>query len=376
MRIVTAILSLLLAVPAYSQNVSYYPNPGTLPIGSNLTTTASYSANIAPALAAANWTCGSGWDCSVAGTLDKNAAGVGTAVPNPALTITAGTTYKVTITVGALTVASGATWTLGGTTGIALTAVTTYTDYIVAASTANLIITPTPTTTRFTITSVIIEPITASTGTATFDGLVTLRSPLLLSNGLYGAAFASDVDTGIGWGGSGILAFRGNGTLITQLSSSGLIGGASDTFDFGSTFNYWRSLYLSRGIQGAKTKALTDAAAAVSVWSCAIPTSDYLGGDLIWSAKSTDATDFRLTQGTIRFAGINKAGTTTCTIGVIGTDLTASSNGNTLVCTWTNVASTTNCLLSATCTDNTGGSQTMVMNSRLNMPIPQTCTPQ
>jgi len=130
-------------------------------------------------------------------------------------------------------------------------------------------------------------------------------------------------------------------------------------------------------IEGSSAKTLTDAAAAVAVWRCAIPSNDYLGGEIIWSTKSTDTTDYRVTQGRIRFAGVNKAGTNTCTaINVVGTDLTASSNANTLVCTWTNVVNTTNCDLSVTCTDNTAASQTMSVNSRLDMPLPQTCTPQ
>jgi hypothetical protein len=134
---------------------------------------------------------------------------------------------------------------------------------------------------------------------------------------------------------------------------------------------------VTRYVDGSTAKTLTDAGAAVAVWRCAIPSNDYLGGEIIWSTKSTDATDYRVTQGRIRFAGVNKAGTNTCTaINVVGTDLTASSNANTLVCTWTNVVNTTNCDLSVTCTDNTAASQTMSVNSRLDMPLPQTCTPQ
>jgi len=158
--------------------------------------------------------------------------------------------------------------------------------------------------------------------------------------------------------------------------STQLIPIDNDGRDLGKFDYQWQNIYNSRGLQGSKSKTLIDAAAAASIWSCAVPTSDSIGGELIWTTESTDATDYRVTQGSIRFAGVNKAGTTTCTVGVIGTDLTASSNGNTLVCTWTNVASGTNCLLSATCTDNTAASQTMAVNSRLDMPIPQVCTPQ
>jgi hypothetical protein len=112
----------------------------------------------APAITAAGWTCGAGWDCSVTGTLNKNADGVGTAAPATALTISAGVMYQVVITVGAVTVGDGATYTLGGTAGTeALDAAGTYTHYITATNTNSLIITPTPTATRFTVTAVSVK---------------------------------------------------------------------------------------------------------------------------------------------------------------------------------------------------------------------------
>jgi hypothetical protein len=176
-----------------------------------------------------------------------------------------------------------------------------------------------------------------------------------------------------GTGTQGKVVIYGSGGLYTTNIRS---YNGSDVDSLGLGTAQWMHGYFSRSFQGSKSKTLTDAAAAASIWSCAVPTSDSIGGELIWTTESTDATDYRVTQGAVRFAGVNKAGTTTCTIGVIGTDLTASSNGNTLVCTWTNVASGTNCLLSATCTDNTAAAQTMAVNSRLDMPIPQVCTPQ
>jgi hypothetical protein len=159
--------------------------------------------------------------------------------------------------------------------------------------------------------------------------------------------------------------------------SANLVPVATDARTAGTSSALWSDVYVSRTVEGSKSFTLTDAAGAATVWSCAIPTSNYLAGEILWAAKSTDATDYRVTDGRIRFAGVNKAGATTCTISVAVTaDLTASSNASTLVCTWTNVSSTTNCLLKVTCTDNTAGTQTMTMNSRLDMPIPQVCTPQ
>jgi len=112
-------------------------------------------AELAPALQAAYWTVGAGW-AAPAGTLNKNADGVGTAVPNPALTITAGVTYKVVITLSAVTVGT-CSYTLGGVTGSSLAAATTYTDYITASTTGNLIFTPSAAAARFTISAVSVK---------------------------------------------------------------------------------------------------------------------------------------------------------------------------------------------------------------------------
>lgn len=119
---------------------------------------------MAPALQAANWTVGAGW-AAPAGTLNKNADGVGTAAPTTPLTIVAGVTYKVVITLSALSVGTCA-YTLGGVTGSSLAAATTYTDTIVATTTGNLIFTPTNTS-RFTISAVSVKAMTQDGSTDT-----------------------------------------------------------------------------------------------------------------------------------------------------------------------------------------------------------------
>src|SRR5512138_15505 len=131
---------------------------GRWDINKNNVSTGADTAEQAPALAAAGWTGGAGWDVSVAGVLNKNADGTGTCAPTSALTIAAGTVYKVVITVGAVSVGDGATYTIGGTAGTAaLNAPGTYTHYVKATNTNNLIFTPTPTATRFTITAVSVK---------------------------------------------------------------------------------------------------------------------------------------------------------------------------------------------------------------------------
>lgn len=150
---------------------------------------------------------------------------------------------------------------------------------------------------------------------------------------------------------------------------------ASDGRDIGSAV-LWRNLYLSRSIQGSKSKSLTDAGAAVSIWRIAVPTNGYAGGKVIFTANSTDGTDRLTTTGEVTFAGADTAGTVTCGIGTPYGIATAYRRANTLLCTFTAVTSTTNCDIQVTCTDNLAGAQTMAIESRLDMPTPNTVTPQ
>ena len=120
-----------------------------------------YKAELAPALVTPNWTLGAGW---AYGTLNKNADGTGTAQPATAIPVVAGQIYQVTITLSACTVGN-CTYTLGGTAGTTLAAAKTYTDYITAATTGNLIFSPSATGARFTISAVTVrlyQEITAS----------------------------------------------------------------------------------------------------------------------------------------------------------------------------------------------------------------------
>lgn len=140
-----------------------------------LTTTPVLGPDLAPALIAGNWTVGAGWESPIVGPgLIKNADGLGTQTPSAATTIVIGTTYKVVLTLSADSV-SGATYTLGGVQGIvSLTSVATFTDYITAATTGKLIISPILTTARFTISAISIQAVTL--GTLTTGGLVTARN--------------------------------------------------------------------------------------------------------------------------------------------------------------------------------------------------------
>jgi hypothetical protein len=166
---------------------------------------------------------------------------------------------------------------------------------------------------------------------------------------------------------TGQLGFSLAGVSRWQITTTNLYPVANDTAALGGASNQTSIVYTSRGLQGSKSKALTDAAAAVAVIRVPVASNGHQNGNVIWDASSNDGTDYRSATGTIHFASISKGATPTCTVNVMGTDLQASSNANTLVCTWTNVVNSTNCDLSVSCTDNTAGTQTMSINFRPDM---------
>lgn len=131
-----------------------------------------------------------------------------------------------------------------------------------------------------------------------------------------------------------------------------------------------------RSLQGGVSKTIVDAAAAVSFVRIAVPTGTSIGGDVIYTASSTDGTAPLTRQARWSFAGADTAGTVTCGVGAEVGAATAYSRGNTLVCTMTAVTATTNCDLQITCTDNLAAAQTVTFRWRLDMPIPATVTPQ
>lgn len=205
---------------------------------------------------------------------------------------------------------------------------------------------------------------------ASVAGLVA-PGPILLTDGAVGApslSFASDVDTGFYFSG-GSLRFAHSGAQKWIVDNNGSQAWVTDDItSIGDSAVGVSKLYLRRLIQGSKSKSLTDAAAAVSVVRIAVATNGYIGGKMIWTANSTDATDRLTTSGEVTFAGADTAGTVTCGIGAPYGLVTAYRRGNTLLCTFTAVTSTTNCDIQVTCTDNLAGSQTMAIEWRLDMP--------
>lgn len=152
---------------------------GSATAGKNVTVYATLGNEMAPALEAANWTATDGWSAG-SGVLTKIAGtGTGTATPSGTFNIVQGRTYKVTMTVSA--VSGTISYTLGGNVGRDLTA-TTFTDYITAVTTGKIIFSGAAATT-VTITSLSVTEETVSTGDLTIYGKAKIAGGIWSENG-------------------------------------------------------------------------------------------------------------------------------------------------------------------------------------------------
>ncbi len=97
-----------------------------------------YGTELAPALLAANWTCTNGWAASANQLVRTTNGSAGTATPSGAFSVLAAGVYRVSITVSAVT--GSITWTIGGTSGTALS-VGTLIQYLTATNTNKIIFT-------------------------------------------------------------------------------------------------------------------------------------------------------------------------------------------------------------------------------------------
>ena len=158
---------------------------GTNTTGANETINATLGNELAPALTgnsgdAGGWTLSdtTGYVQPFAGSIAKTGNGTGTITTQAATTIVAGVTYKVVITVASIS-GSTATWTIGGNAETSiLSAATTYTEYMTAASTGKFIITPTATALRINISSISIKALTNDTGDLTVEGNLKIASSI------------------------------------------------------------------------------------------------------------------------------------------------------------------------------------------------------
>ena len=237
-----------------------------------------------------------------------------------------------------------------------------------------------------------------SSGTA-----ITSTLPLLLPDGSNAApalAFTSQTNTGINYGGS-IINFVQGGVVRGGVSSSGIFaagygitaatvplsGGialtngaitwnTSDAADIGSATVLARSLFLTRSIQGSKSKALTDNTATAFV-RLAVADDDYEGCGVIYTAYAEDtATDARQTRtGRIHAAILNNSGTETVAFST--GDSAVSVTAGTFTCTFDgNSASADTIDLRATCDTSLAATTTLTFEYRLDCPSTVTVTPQ
>ena len=140
------------------------------PTFAGVTTSEVLGTELTPALTTPNWTIGTGWQyLTTPNTIDKGADGTGTVTPAASIGIEALEWYKVIIVVASIS-GSTAIYTLGNTSsGLVLSEATTYTEYIPATNTDNLVITPTDTALRMNISSISIKKLFSS-GSITVDG--------------------------------------------------------------------------------------------------------------------------------------------------------------------------------------------------------------
>jgi prepilin-type N-terminal cleavage/methylation domain-containing protein len=181
-----------------------------------------FGTNIAPSLTQGDWTMGAGWHTPIyGGVLIKDGNSSGTAQPSPALAITAGVTYDVSVSVsnwGGTGAGRSFSYTLGGVPVRTVTANGTYTDVITATATGNLIFTATPPS-RFRITDVSIIPRLYVNTTPDSQGNVASFVPALNTSDFYNTVIRTAALTSPVWT-SPTSTFSTPGDYVALITSS------------------------------------------------------------------------------------------------------------------------------------------------------------
>ena len=152
---------------------------GNSTLGGNQNINSNNGAEMFTSFLRTNWILTSGWDITNGNDtkLFHNAAGVTTATLNTVAAVV-GTLYKIVI---ANTYSGGTiAYSFGGVAGTSLAATQTYTNYLVANTTAGLIFTPV-TAARGSITSISIIPQNQN-GNLTIGGKITINRTNLVTN--------------------------------------------------------------------------------------------------------------------------------------------------------------------------------------------------
>jgi len=186
--------------------------------------------------------------------------------------------------------------------------------------------------------------------------LVLGDSPIYTTGALTGVnttnpGFVWDVqkDDGIGAGTHGILAARktnGAATAIGGVSLGYYATGTAVTHGLVRSTSAGTGLHLGTvntpiavtiapltgdvgligGVYGFRSKTLTETT-ATSFADISIAAGEYVAGECLWAVYATDATDFQMRTGRLRFVAVNKGGTITASVNEVGTPEPALSAG-------------------------------------------------
>jgi hypothetical protein len=152
------------------------------------------------------------------------------------------------------------------------------------------------------------------------------------------------------------------GIIARANSLEPLFGTTTSTYDVGATSAPWRTEYVQTSSQGGNTKTLTEGA-ATSFVDIAVPTAGSVGGELRYSIRTNNGTDYTIEKGRLFFSAANKAsGTVTdADIGAMATPIQSTSAANTFTNAFTVVAGTNKITLKCNSASSLSGTDVIVI---------------
>jgi hypothetical protein len=174
---------------------------------------------------------------------------------------------------------------------------------------------------------------------------------------------------------SGAILFNSGGVL----TNNKIEPTSTDTISVGSSTFLFQSAYLSRSIQGSKSKTVVDNV-STSFVRLSVADDDYEACEIVWTAFAEDAdTDARQVRiGTNTVAILNNSGTETASFSASADDQAVSVTAGTLAVSFSSASAATD-TIDLYVTLNTSldaAAETLTFEWRLNCPSPVTVTPQ
>jgi hypothetical protein len=174
---------------------------------------------------------------------------------------------------------------------------------------------------------------------------------------------------------SGAIIFNSGGVL----TNNKIEPTSTDTISVGSSTFLFQSAYLSRSIQGSKSKTVVDNV-STSFVRLSVADDDYEACEIVWTAFAEDAdTDARQVRiGTNTVAILNNSGTETASFSASADDQAVSVTAGTLAVSFSSASAATD-TIDLYVTLNTSldaAAETLTFEWRLNCPSPVTVTPQ